>query len=315
METETIEIKGKRIEIQRFNQSLYPEFIKLLTACFGVSWNMDKLSAKYDTKALGGKHIGYMAFHNDIAIAYYGVLPVPFVLEGRPITAVQSADTMTHPDYRRHGLFPLLAKKTYELASIEGASFVFGWPNQNSYPSFKNKLGWRELGNMQKFSIQVTTLPVAKVVHKLPFLKSVYMPIVRLLLGHTHEVSVKPLSEDNYLPRTSPYVNYKRQLGAFGIETEFGNLLVSVDYRLKLGDLSTKQLSNFQDVLNTLKRKCQILGITEVQIISSQGSTLSKKLEQLIPQQLDDLPLMYWPFTNDVEINHLNLTGLDYDGF
>lgn len=316
MVTETLEIKGKQIEIQRFEKSLIPHFMELFGISFGKAISEDYLLKKYDTQNLGGNYLGYMAFHDQTPIAYYGVLPVPFILNGRNLTAVQSADTMTHPDYRRHGLFPLLAKKTYQLAKNEGASFVFGWPNQNSYPTFKNKLGWIDLGKMQRFSMKSRfTIPFAKLFFKLPALRPIYLAAIKHFLQAN---DVLPLGEEgveNCIPRNEAYLNYKEKLGAFSIFCPFGDLPVSLDYRLKLGYLSDFQLNCIPEILNGLRRNCQVCGIDEFQIILSPNSPMADVLLKAGMKREDDLPLMYWPFSEDIKIDKLNLTGFDYDGF
>lgn len=314
MGTETVEIKGKQIEIRRFDPTLIPEFIALFKTSFGKSVSSEHVAKKYETRKLGGSYIGYMAFHNELPIAYYGVLPVPFVLEGREITAVQSADTMTHPDYRRHGLFPLLATKTYELAKSEGASFVFGWPNQNSYPSFKQKLGWIDLGHMIRFTAKVSTIPLAKISVKLPILRKAYLRLFKKIAG-VSSISHEYESGSFTVPRSSEYLNYKKSLGAFELRTEFGTVIASLDHRLKIGDLSRTSSNDLPRLFDQLRRISFLCGIDEIQIIQSPQSALQHELIDSGLTESKDLPLMYWPFTDDLNIDHLNLTGLDYDGF
>jgi len=315
METETVEIKEKHIVIERFSEQLIPQFLELFRASFGKSISEEHLQKKYATENLGGSYFGYMAFHQNKPIAYYGVLPVPFILDEKKLTAVQSADTMTHPDYRRHGLFPLLAKKTYQLAKEKGASFVFGWPNENSYPSFKNKLDWIDLGNMQRFSVKVNTLPLAKLFFKLRFLRPLYMRFAKLLLGINGLEKTEFIEPENCVSRNIAYLKYKEQAGVFSVFSNYGNVTASLDYRLKIGDLTQKQSNSFAKLLNELKRKCFLSGITEIQIIISPNSNTQNILLKAGMQRDNDLPLMYWPFSTGIKIEKLNLTGLDYDGF
>lgn len=314
METEIVEIRDKQIRIQRFSKSLIPEFVELFKTSFGKPISASEVEVKYNTKAFGVEYLGYMAYHNETAIAYYGVLPVPFVLNGKNVIAVQSADTMTHPDYRRHGLFPLLAKKTYELAKQEGASFVFGWPNQNSYPSFKNKLDWRDLGNMVKFTVKVPTLPLAKLSVKVPLIRSPYLSFFKAV-SNAKSITSQSEITNNSVKRSQEYLAYKETLGAFEIPTNFGSIVASMDYRLKIGDLSSVQVKDLSELFQGLKKICSQTGIDEIQFIVSPNSSYIQILESLDLEKSDDLPLMYWPFSDDLEISELHFTGLDYDGF
>lgn len=314
MGTETVEIKGKQIVIKRFDSTLIPKFVELFQSSFKKSISHEHVARKYETQNLGGSYIGHMAFHNGLPIAYYGVLPVPFVLQGDEITAVQSADTMTHPEYRRHGLFPLLATKTYELAKSEGASFVFGWPNQNSYPSFKKKLGWIDLGNMIRFTTKVSTIPLAKISVKLPMLRKAYLGFFKKIAGASN-ISSAYRSGNFIVPRHSEYLDYKESLGAFELTTEFGSVIASLDHRLKIGDLSGISTSDMPELFDRLRRVSFLCGIDEILIIEPPQSKLEKVLTHAGFKASQDLPLMYWPFKDEVRIDHLNLTSLDYDGF
>ena len=69
-----------------------------------------------------------------------------------------------HPDlkHRKKGLFIRLVKKTHQLAKDEGIRVIFGFPNKNSYPGFKNKLNWIFYGYMQQFVITTRTMPLSK---------------------------------------------------------------------------------------------------------------------------------------------------------
>lgn len=315
METELVEINGKQIQIKRFGIHLIPEFIKLFQACFKKTISTDSLVKKYDTDKLGGSYLGFMAFHQGLPIAYYGVLPVPFVLNGKELVAVQSADTMTHPDYRRHGLFPMLAEMTYDQAKKEGVAFVFGWPNENSFPTFKNKLGWIELGRMQRFSIHVNTAPLAKVFFKLKALRPAYLKFATSVL-RANPLNHKILNDaNNSIPLTDEYLRYKEALGAFSVSTPFGVLFCSLDYRLKIGFMDANQLNHLTEILDGFVRKCRICGITEIQIIVSPQSAMANLLLSAGMKKTDDLPLMYRSFSDDLEMNMANFTGLDYDGF
>jgi len=81
---------------------------------------------------------------NELA-GQYEMVKMRVRYQNREIDACHSQDTMTHPDYRRQGIFETLANKTYEQGNKEGVKFVFGFPNQNSYPGFINKLDFLEI--------------------------------------------------------------------------------------------------------------------------------------------------------------------------
>jgi len=96
-----------------------------------------------------GSPIIWFAQSNDKLVGQYAIIPVKMKIGNETVAASQSVDTMTHPDYRRQGVFEVLANKTYEQAAEEGIHVVYGFPNKYSYPGFVKKLGWFDVGTTQ----------------------------------------------------------------------------------------------------------------------------------------------------------------------
>ena len=78
--------------------------------------------------------------------AQYAVIPIPLRVKGTRITGSLSLNTVTHPDYRRLGLFTKTAMAVYEHLQREGIVYTLGFPNENSYPGFVKKLDFADLG-------------------------------------------------------------------------------------------------------------------------------------------------------------------------
>ena len=93
-----------------------------------------------------GKAIIKLMFDADKLIGHYAVIPATIQVVGEPVKAVFSMTTMTHPDYSGRGIFTFLAEEVYQSCIKQGFSFVYGFPNDNSYPGFTRKLGWEGLG-------------------------------------------------------------------------------------------------------------------------------------------------------------------------
>jgi GNAT superfamily N-acetyltransferase len=93
-----------------------------------------------------GKGIIKLMFDVDKLIGQYAVVPVSVQVADSPVKAVFSMTTMTHPDYSGRGIFTFLAEKVYRSCAQHGFSFVYGFPNDNSYPGFTLKLDWEGLG-------------------------------------------------------------------------------------------------------------------------------------------------------------------------
>jgi GNAT superfamily N-acetyltransferase len=151
------------MEIRDVTPAHYENIITLYRRCFGIRTNLEAIRRKYD-----GKAIGYIAMDGNRPAAYYGVFKQTLVINGvELISAAQSGDTMTDPDYRGQGLFIELAKITYQEARKQGIELIFGFPNENSLPGFKKHLGWQFDGFMQQFEIVTNNLPLAELDGKL----------------------------------------------------------------------------------------------------------------------------------------------------
>jgi len=171
--------------------------------------SIEFLKGKYNTKVYGATWLGFIAFINDRkAAAFYGVIPCRFKIDNEIFLSAQSADTMTHPDHQKKGLFIQLAKMTYELGKQEGVQFIFGFPNQNSYSAFV-KLNWKFMPlPMQLFTMEGSKLPWAALLLKIPILKNLYMLLTERSLVAETEVD---LSAENGIVRDRLFLQYKNQ--------------------------------------------------------------------------------------------------------
>jgi hypothetical protein len=93
-----------------------------------------------------GKAIAFVAIHKGVIAGFYGIIPEFYMINGRIQIVYQSMDTMTHPDYRRLGLFAKLANMTYDyIREKEGKIYLIGFPGEMSFSGFVDKLHWRHI--------------------------------------------------------------------------------------------------------------------------------------------------------------------------
>jgi GNAT superfamily N-acetyltransferase len=84
----------------------------------------------------------WFADAKDRLAGQYEIVRFRMRINGKEGPASHSQDTMTHPDFRRRGIFEELANRTYQQAGKTGLRLVYGFPNRYSYPGFVNKLSW-----------------------------------------------------------------------------------------------------------------------------------------------------------------------------
>lgn len=90
-----------------------------------------------------GLAIGFDAWAGDVLAAHYVCIPTQVRIEGVTSRSMLSLNTATHPDHQGKGLFTRLANATYEAATDQGISAVYGIANANSTPGFVRKLGFQ----------------------------------------------------------------------------------------------------------------------------------------------------------------------------
>lgn len=78
---------------------------------------------------------------NDI-IGMNGFMAAKFICASKELYAAQSCDSAVLPQYRGKGVFSSIIKRAQNQLKNEGIDFLFGFPNQNSYPGFI-KLDWK----------------------------------------------------------------------------------------------------------------------------------------------------------------------------
>lgn len=66
---------------------------------------------------------------------------------GQEVPAVRAVDTVTHPDWRRHGLFRRLTAEMAHRFEEEDTAFVFNTPNRRSRRGYLS-LGWQPVGRL-----------------------------------------------------------------------------------------------------------------------------------------------------------------------
>jgi len=254
---------------ERITKERLSHLVILYKAAFNKKISIDFLAKKFDTERLGTGYLGFLAYdENNEPAAYYGVFPYLVRNGNMNIVTAQSGDTMTHPKHQGKGLFTTLAKMTYELAKNEGIDLVWGFPNKNSYPGFIKKLNWMDNEVLIKSKIKIRTLPVAKALNKIKiqWFDALYASICSLVLQPKLKEFIKKencgipfIAKDEVFFR---YKNYIKNRIVIGDGKK--NLWAKVESSLLIGDISCENLEDFNTLIDGIKSKCTILGITEI---------------------------------------------------
>ncbi|HEY2580713.1 MAG TPA: GNAT family N-acetyltransferase [Mucilaginibacter sp.] len=312
------DIKAVKYKFERLSEYNITDLEKLHTAVYAQTLPQNYFQNKYDTAFTSVQHTGYIAYDSGRAIAFYGVIPCFIRLNGSIILAAQSADTMTHPQYRNKGLFIELAKETFELCGKNGIELLFGFPNQNSLYGFVNRLGWTTTERMSCFIISAGTFSWQRIFRKLPLLQTWYKSYQQRQLK---KVSLpqkgidNSVFNDNYggLLRGQNYFEYKKYSTTHVIKLGHSILWIKINNELVIGDISVSP-GDFDDMIKKLKRFAYKLGIKEIHFHACPNTTLHSLFVGRF-NALPSFPVIFKELNGTADIGHIKFTSADIDTF
>lgn len=80
------------------------------------------------------------------AAGTYALIPVPVKIGARTERCLLSVNSLTSERYRGQGVYTAMITEAYQAGSQAGYSFVYGMPNQNSYPVHRKRGLFQSLG-------------------------------------------------------------------------------------------------------------------------------------------------------------------------
>ncbi len=308
----------------KIEPDLYNHIRTLYSRCFNVDISILKIEKKYNTSSFGCRDIGFLAFdENNNPAAYYGVFPLIVKYKETDILIAQSGDTMTDPKHQKKGLFVQLASKTYEYAKQMGIQFIFGFPNENSYPGFKNKLNWIFTGEMQTFALINFTIPICEIAFRITFFESIYNQLVKITLRNLNIplfpeniLDFKSKEGYNIVIKDDDFFNYKlNNKNNHLIEFKGFKFLIKTNGHLIIGEVGYFDYSRLQSFLLAIKRLGLILFARKTVLSLSTGHWLFSYLKDEL-KPTDGLPIGFCKL-NEVEFTFENIvfSQADFDTF
>ena len=104
--------------------------------------------------------------------------------------ATHFMDVMTHPDFRRRGLFTHLVRWATDVATEQGAAICYSFPNEASLPAYAKKTDWTYVGSLSLFIRPVSAKALLRERVKSPVL----LNVLALLLQPGLALACKPNS-------------------------------------------------------------------------------------------------------------------------
>ena len=308
---------------EQITDNSYKDIQRLYQLSFGINHSIEHVKQKYDTEGFGLKNIGMLAKgeSNELA-AYYGVFPILLNYETEDCLVAQSGDTMTAPNHRKKGLFTKLAKETYMLSKENGIKLVFGFPNENSYPGFKHRLGWEFHGFMYRFTFQVQTIPFCELSSKFSKLQPLYDRFVRNRI-EKYRIEIDQINFDSfnfskvkgYIKKDKEFFEYKLKGNNTHVVLINGfQLLIKVHTHLYVGDVSKIEDNQSTVLIKSVMKLARKLGCKKVIFTLSKNHWLFDILANKITPT-KSLPIGFFFISKAIDPTEIQFSNADYDTF
>ncbi len=128
---------------------------ELYAACFKKPLAPGGLAWRYDRNPVGMSATFVCELPDGRAVSGYACNPRRALARGETssmATVGETGDVMTHPQWRKFGLFSELDRAAMRHTANAGWPLVFGLPNRRSAHIFTQDLGWESIGKVREWS-------------------------------------------------------------------------------------------------------------------------------------------------------------------
>ncbi|MBI4929248.1 MAG: GNAT family N-acetyltransferase [Bacteroidetes bacterium] len=328
------------LSFHKFSQADLKEMPALTLLCFGRASTIDFYHWKYYENSEGNV-IGYVAKNEEgELVGYWGAIPDAYYINGKKNVMYLACDTMTHPNYRRMGIFEKLAALTCDELKRQGKSLAKVFPGEIPYSGYIKKLHWKGLGRIKphfKISLQLKIeILLSKIIPSNPLFHFTDTDIISEAINDLDKVismqfPIAKARDKSYLewrfkdPSASHRIIY-----CYKNETLVGYCIYCIEKNLLLLIKDIYSLEN--DAYSMLFNKIYQITINNklkgIYCWSNKNSFFSKLLKQrLFMKNPFNKGIMTYPFYFSVfeninvspsnfitDIKNWNLLPIDYDG-
>ncbi|MBW1742941.1 MAG: GNAT family N-acetyltransferase [Deltaproteobacteria bacterium] len=104
----------------------------------------------------------WLAEDDGVLTGQYAIIPTRMHLQGKPIRCAQSVAAVTHPNYRRQGIFKTLARAVFEETRLGDVNLGYAFPND---PSRRGHVKHVDFSILEKLTTWVRPLNFAGVLN------------------------------------------------------------------------------------------------------------------------------------------------------
>lgn len=291
----------------------------LYKSAFGLTVDVDDIKNKFFDKYQKIKASFICYTRDKKAVSFYGMIVQKVVYNGSEFYIGQSCDSMTHKEHGGKGLFVKLANDVYEYLRQHEVQYVFGFPNTTIYELRIKKLKWKHEVNINVYRKKVSTLPLAKVVKKAPFLKPLYNEFLKIILKKYKSNNL--FFENSVIKKDVAgikhdlaYFEYKQTSDKFVISINEIKLWIKIDGFLWVGDFETPSHDQFPSVLETLEFIARLGGCSFIMFHFQEDTPNDNLLKDFLPKH-STMPMGFLNLTENHIDKTFKFTGSDFDSW
>jgi hypothetical protein len=275
------------VRIERLTDAHFEPVASLFGRVFRRRPRAELLKRKYDTSHTGIRHVSYVAMEGGNAVAFVGMLPQLFALEGRTVLAAQACDYATDPAYRRRGLFRELERRGRDTAVDHGIELVWAWPHDQSL-AVSLRSGWSLLETARRTSILVRTVPLARAAFLSRATWSAYSRWARREVSRAFPPAdgrPNSLAAEGWLCQRydAGLERYRCFTTNFRVDLGGVTAWLRIGPQLFVGDLDAPDPASVAASVATLTNLARRIGVQEVMFMTYPGTRLDAALAGILP--------------------------------
>lgn len=141
-----------QLRLEPYTPELFEPYRQLVLSEYGEKNDISSpeyIRWQYQDNPAGPAYLLMLLTKEGQAAGAYCVIPIRVKIKDTVQTAALSLNTITHKDYRGRGFFTALLAMACENGwSERSLSFIYGFPNPNSYPGFVRKAQFTDVGKV-----------------------------------------------------------------------------------------------------------------------------------------------------------------------
>lgn len=175
----------------------YKQISELFETVFEKERSVDLLHHQYEQNPFGYAWLSIMIDENKI-VGLNSYVPSYYVVNGQRKVFANSIDSMVEKPYRDFFNFNDMIRNAYNVMRANGVDFVYGYPNDNSYPVLTKGKLMRPIGKMRTYCLPYRVGGVKPGLRVLDFLSMGFVRAFSWVSGMlaSPEVAEFPISKD-----------------------------------------------------------------------------------------------------------------------